>query len=410
MADAKHVQMLVEKWGQMEGKMSINNIEDQYMRENMAVLLENQEAIDMQKKLLSETNDGSITTTTSQTHAGLDGAFSPIALALVRRTFPELFANKIVGVQSMQGPVGLAYALRTYYKGSADYNEAGFDVVPEYSGFTGSFATSAGGSSGTADTGTGIYTSAGEAMGFNDTGALMPELQMKIDKVAIEAKTRKLGASYSLESAQDIKAMHGVDMEREMVNTLQYEIQAELDRELLYKVKDVATSTTTFDISATDGRWHQERIAGLVNRIVKECNDIASRTRRGAGNFIVVSTEVASALQSLQGGLFTANTGTVNPSNTYAELGTLQGIIKVYRDTYNTSNLVLAGYKGPGVSDCGVIYSPYIMGLFNRAISESDFSPRIGVMSRYALTSNLLGASRYYASFGVSNMSYISQK
>lgn len=410
MADAKHVQMLVEKWGKMEGKMSINNIEDQYVRENLAVLLENQEAIDMQKKLLAETSDGSITTTTSQTHAGLDGAFSPISLALVRRTFPELFANKIVGVQSMQGPVGLAYALRVYYKGSTDFNEAGFDVVPEYSGFTGSFATSAGGQSGTADTGTGVATSAGEAFGFQDANNMMPELQMKIDKVAIEAKTRKLGASYSLESAQDIKSMHGVDMEREMVNTLQYEIQAELDRELMYKIKAVANSSTAFDISATDGRWHQERIAGLVNRIVKECNDIATRTRRGAGNFIVVSTEVASALQSLQGGLFTANPANVNPSNTYAELGTLQGTIKVYRDTYNTDNQIVAGYKGPGVSDCGVIYSPYIMGLFNRAISEQDFSPRIGVMSRYALTNNLLGASRYYAKFNVSNMSYVLQQ
>jgi len=409
MADAKNVQQLVEKWGNMAGKMSINNIEDQYTRENLAVLLENQEAIDKKANLLTETSKGSNTTTVSQTHAGLDGAFSPIALALVRRTFPELFANKIVGVQSMSGPVGLAYALRVYYKGSTDYNESGFDKVPEYSGFTGSFATSAGGQSGTADTGTGIYTSAGEAMGLGDTSNAMPELQLKIDKVAIEAKTRKLGASYSLEDAQDIKAMHGVDIEREMVNQLQYEIQAELDRELLYKVQSVATTTTTFDISATDGRWHQERIAGLVNRIVSDCNNIASRTRRGSGNFIVVSTAVASALQSLQGGLFTANPAMVNPTNTYAEIGTLQGIIKVYRDTYNTSNSVLSGYKGPGVSDCGVIYSPYIMGLFNRAIAQEDFTPRVGVMSRYAITENLLGASRYYSNFAVSNIAYLLQ-
>jgi hypothetical protein len=386
----------------MAGKMSINNIEDQYVRENIAVLLENQEAIDKKSKLLTETSQGSNTTTVSQTHAGLDGAFSPIALALVRRTFPELFANKIVGVQSMAGPVGLAYALRVYYKGSTDYNESAFDKVPEYSGFTGSLS----GTSGTVDVGTGVSTSAGEAFTFGDD---MPELQLKIDKVAIEAKTRKLGASYSLEDAQDIKAMHGVDIEREMVNQLQYEIQAELDRELLYKVKSVATTTTTFDISATDGRWHQERIAGLVNRIVSDCNNIATRTRRGSGNFIVVSTAVASALQSLQGGLFTANPAMVNPTNTYAEIGTLQGIIKVYRDTYNTTNSILSGYKGPGVSDCGVIYSPYIMGLFNRAIAQEDFSPRIGVMSRYAITENLLGASRYYSNFAVSNIAYLLQ-
>ena len=151
-------------------------------------------------------------------------------------------------------------------------------------------------------------------------------------------------------------------------------------------------------------------LAGLAKRIIAECNDVATRTRRGAGNFAVVSTKVASALQSLNGGIFTANVASVNPSNTFAEVGTLNGVIKVYRDTYNTDNQVLVGFKGAGVSDCGVIYSPYIMGLFNRTMAQEDFTPRIGVMSRYAITNNLLGVQRYYATFNVSNIDYLFQK
>jgi len=397
--EKNRVEQLVEKWSNVKGKLNISEEKDQFVKENLAVLLENQE-YEIKKEKLFEASQGSVTTTTSQTHAGLDGAFSPISLALVRRTFPDLFANKIVGVQAMSGPVGLAYALRFVYKDSADSNEASFDVVPEYSGFTGSTS----GTSGTADAGTGVDTSAGEAFLL---GTNYPELQMKIDKVAIEAKTRKLGASFSLESAQDIKAMHGVDIEREMVNVLQYEIQAEMDRELLANCKSVATSTTTFDVSATDGRWTQERIAQMANRIVKECNDIASRTRRGAGNFVVVSTSVATALQSLEGGRFTANKQAVNPSNTYAEIGSLNGSIKVFRDTYNTNDQILAGFKGAGVGDAGIIYSPYITGLFNRAMAQEDFTPRIGVMSRYAITSSLLGASRYYTKWSNDNVSQL---
>jgi hypothetical protein len=407
MDKAINVQKLVEKWSNMEGRLSIKEIDDQYVKENMAILLEAQETVDMNAAfadILSEASLGSTTSVTSQTHAGLDGAFSPIALALVRRTFPELFANKIVGVQAMSGPVGLAYALRVYYKGSADQNEAAFDVVPEYSGFTGSFANSAGGQSGTADTGTGVNTSAGEAWNI---GSTMPELQLKIDKTAIEAKSRKLAASFSLEAAQDIKAMHGVDIEREMVNVLQYEVQAELDRELVYKVKSVATTGTAHDVSASDGRWSQERIAQLANKIIKECNDIGSRTRRGVGNFIIVSTAVASALQALQGGIYTANTAAVNPSNVFAEIGSLNGNIKVFRDTYNTDDQIVCGFKGAGVAEAGVIYSPYIMGLFNRTLAQEDFTPRIGVMSRYAITNSLLGASRYYTKFNVSNISML---
>jgi hypothetical protein len=393
--EAQAVKALVEKWENMPGKMSIKDIQDIHVKEQLAVLLENQDTKNLKKEFLGEAS--SISNTVAQTHAGLDGAFSPIALALVRRTFPELFANSIVGVQAMTGPVGLAYALRVVYKGTS--NEAGFDVVPEYSGFTGSTR----GTSGTADAGAGVATSAGENWGILGTTAT-PELTLKIDKTAIEAKTRKLAASYSLEAAQDIQAMHGVDIDREMVNYLQYEVQAEIDREILASVKSVAYSGSTIDVSAVDGRWSQERLAVLINKILKESNNIGTRTRRGVGNFVVVSPDVATALQAVVNGTFTANSQAVNASNVFANIGTINGSIKVYRDTYNTSNQVVVGFKGPQPSDAGIIFSPYIMGLFNRAMAQDDFSPRIGVMSRYAITSNLLGASRYYTKFSVSNL------
>lgn len=404
--ETPNIEKLIKKWSNPKlGQLSLEGISDHDVKANMALLMENQVTKKINEELaLTEASQAYTTASQANVHQGQDGAFSPITLALVRRTFPQLFANKIVGVQAMNGPVGLAYALRVIYKGSTDENEAGFDKVPEYSGFTGSFATSAGGQSGTADTGAGVDTSAAEAW---NVGSSMPELTLKIDKRAIEAQTRKLAASISNEAIMDIKNMHGLDVEREIVNILQYEVQAELDRELVYNCKSVAKTTSAFDVSSADGRWSQERIAVLANRIVKESNDIGTRTRRGVGNFAVVSTSVATALQSLEGGRFTATTADVNPSNTLAEVGKLNGTIAIYRDTYNTDNQVLVGYKGPGTSDAGIIFSPYVMGVYMRATAQEDFSPRFGVMSRYAITNTLLGASRYYTKFNVSNMSYI---
>ena len=414
----RNAKQLIEEWSKIEGKMSIKDLPDEYVKENMAILLENQKAGNLRQQLFAESRATSDTPAANvahdQSNTNQDGVFEPISLALVRRTFPALFANQVVGVQAMTGPVGLAYALRFIYADDGNEEEAAFDVVPSYSGYSGSNATSAGGtSSSTADDGTGVLTSAGEDWNLdlvrdgNTTTSLikMPELGLKIDKVAIEAKTRKLAASFSLEAAQDIKAMHGVDVEREMVNVLQYEVQAELDRELVAKIKAVAVDNGTFDVSASDGRWSQENFAALANKIIFEANAIGTRTRRGVGNFCIVSPTVATALQALSNnGMFTANKANVDASHTFAEVGTLNGTIKVFRDTYNTDNTVVVGYKGPGTADAGVIYSPYVTGLFNRAMAQEDFTPRIGVMSRYAITENLLGASRYYTKFIAGNI------
>lgn len=416
----RNVQELVKYWEGVPGKMSIASEKDQYIKENLAILLNNQKQKDIKAETIFESN--TITNTAAQTNTTGDGSFSPISLALVRRTFPELFANKVVGVQAMAGPVGLAYALRFFYEEQGQDGpavEAAFNDVELYSGYTGDGL----GQSGTADAGRGAATSAAEAFQFDGaaTSKKMPELSLKIDQTAVTAATRKLAASFSLEAAQDIKAMHGVDVEREMVNVLQYEIQAEMDREIVGRLHALAVDTSkggkvadTIDLSATaaqaaaasnissDGRWSQERFSSVVTQIIKQANDIAISTRRGAGNFAIVSTRLATALQSA-GPVFSRNQANVNPTATMTDIGTINGNITVYHDTYHatTDDSALVGYKGSGISDAGLIYSPYIMGLMNRAIDPEDFSPRVGVLSRYAMTDNLLGAGRYYRKLNV---------
>ena len=447
---------LIKKWEKAEGKMSINDVKDPYMKENMAKLLENQEGKDFNGNdvFMTEASQGAINTGTlgGFTNGAADSdswRFRPVALALVRRTFPDLFANKCVGVQAMSTPVGLAYALRVLYNTDAGI-EAAWDQVDRFGGYTGSQAgTSAtlagvGGntsaSDGTSDTsGTGANTSASEAwtIGNNCANTITasstsgtttitstaptgcgsyPELKIRLDQLAITAGTRKLAASFSLEAAQDIRAMHGIDIEREMVNILQYEVTAELDREIIYRMKRAAVTTANGGevISAYDctpsmigyGRWAGEQYMSIVASIVHQANKIAIKTRRGAGNFAVVSPSIASCLQAA-GHQWVQYKQDINPSTVMAQIGKLNGTIDIYRDQYAETDFALVGYKGAGISDCGLIFSPYIMGLNSKAIEPSDFTPRIGVMSRYAITDTLLGSGRYYRLIPYYNVSAV---
>lgn len=430
-----HRRAAVARWSDPKlGNASIAQISDSYLKENIAVLLDNQRATDFGKQLNED-----ITTTNYGSAAGAGAQFQPVALALVRRSFPELFAHKCVGVQALTSPLGLAYALRYGYEdgnsnpsaafgGGSDAYEAGFRKLAAYSGYAGSSAgTSATfnpyGAIGTSafqttvTNGTGAVTSTAEAWKVSTT---MPKLKLFLDKVAIEAKSRKLAASFSLESAQDLKSMQGVEIEREMVNILNYEIVAELDRELLGAMISAAVDTTKggaaatlWDATLSSGRWSQEKFSDLVNIIIKKANDIATTTFRGAGNFVIVSPRVATALQAA-GAQFTANTSDVNATHSLAEVGKINGTITVYRDAYAGSVLggteidyALVGYKGPGISDAGIIYSPFITGLFNRAIRPDDFGVNIGVMSRYAVTDSLLGSGRYYRAIAVTNLASV---
>lgn len=419
---------MVAKWEQAKGKISIASIQDQYLRENLALLLENQEHKDWNgRDIFLETSQASTNTTNLATlgysyPAGTQDndswRFRPVALALVRRTFPELFANKVVGVQAMSTPVGLAYALRTVYVDSnAPSIEAAWDYVPEFGGYTGSTPGASAALdttyAGYDNTGTGAVTSAAETW---QIGGTYPQIKMRIDKVSIEAATRKLAASFSLESAQDIKAMHDIDVEREMLNVIQYESIAELDRELLYRMKvasvntaqggAVISSINCSGTSALDGRWSQERYANIVTAIINQTNVIAIKTRRGPGNFAIVSPQIATCLQA-SGHPFTRLHSAVNATTTVAEIGMLNDSITVYRDVYAKTDYALVGFKGSGISDCGIIFSPYIMGLTSKAIDPTDFSPRIGVMARYAITDTLLGSGRYYRLLPFTNVSQI---
>jgi hypothetical protein len=424
---------LIKKWETAEGKMSIKEIKDRYVKENLATLLENQERKDFNgSEVITESSQGNMNY--GNMGGFTDGAaasdswiFRPIALALVRRTFPDLFANKVVGVQAMSTPVGLAYAMRVIYD-DGNGNEVAWDKVPEYAGYTGSQVGTSGVLKGSfnnssADAGiydtsaTGAATSAAEAWTIQNACDLAesangcgdwPQLRMRIDQLAITAKTRKLAASFSLEAAQDVKAMHGIDIEREMVQFLQYEITAELDRELIARMKTAAVNTAnggevigavdlTGGVNSTgiDGRWSGEKYMNIISAIVYQSNKIAVSTRRGPGNFVIVSPAIATALQAA-GHQFVAYTQNVNPTQIMASIGKLNGTMEVYRDQYARAEYAMIGYKGNGISDCGIIFSPYIMGLTNRAIHPSDFTPRVGVMSRYAITDTLLGSGRYY--------------
>lgn len=427
---AKDKKSLVKKWSGVQGPLSVKSIEDAYVRENMAVLLENQETRDIMGGMINEAASGSTNWTNLDASTNQDWKFRPIALALVRRTFPELFANKVVGTQAMPGPVGLAFALRFTYDKTGVGPEVGWDNVPLYGGYSGTPGTSAclTSANGLNDTtGTGFATSAGENLslaGSTPGVDQMRQIGLRIDRKAIDAVTRKLGASYTLEAAQDIKVMHGIDIEREMVQYLQYEITAELDRELIYNMKKVSVDTSVVDgvpngglvIPAIDvtssavfnQQWGGtgERFMNIVAAIIHQANQLAITTRRGAGNFVIVSPAIATALQGA-GHQFVQYTAKVNATTTSAPIGKLNGTIEVYRDQYANNDYALVGYKGSGISDAGILFCPYMMGLTMRAIDPNDFYPRVGVMSRYSIVTNMLGAGRYYRLLNFTNVGNI---
>lgn len=416
---------LMERWTtQAPAVLSIANIQDKYIRENMAKLMENQRYQDVGTALNEDFGMGvgaPLGADQGIPHGGDSKAvFAPISLALVRRVFPQLFANVLVGVQPLSGPVGLAFALRYVYKDAGDPNklvEAAWKAVPEYSGFSGSTANT----SGAPDAGTAVDTQSAESWKItgdydeiqthNDfsTGirGKIPELGLMFSRQSIVAKTRKLAASFSLESAEDIKRMQGVEMMTEMVNVLQYEMTAEIDRETIARCKSLCKpifcrAGDTNDVNnGMIGRWSQERYSRIVGLIMKVANDIATATRRSAANIAVVSPDMASVLQQAAP-FFNKVTSEVNGSTATPEIGTLNGAIKVYRDNYAANGIgqdngeVLLAYKGTGVSDCGVVFCPYVTGVVNQAIDPNDFSPRVGVMSRYAFANNMLGADNYY--------------
>ena len=384
-------EQIESKWAPVLEHADLTPITDPYKKAVTAVVLENQE------RALAEERGIMEATHSNATGASVDN-YDPILISLVRRALPNLMAYDVAGVQPMTGPTGLIFAMKSHYASQtgteALFNEADTD-------FSGA-GTHAGANpvDGSYTTGTGVSTSTAE--GFGDSTTLQ-EMAFSIEKTTVTAKSRALKAEYTVELAQDLKAIHGLDAESELSNILSQEILAEINREVIrtiYKVaKPGAASTAsagTFDLDVdSNGRWSVERFKGLLFNIERDANVIAQDTRRGKGNFIICSSDVASALAmagvldytpALQTNLNVDDTG-----NTFA--GVLNGRYKVYIDPYSANTgaaaqFYVAGYKGTSAYDAGLFYCPYVPLQMVRAIDPNTFQPKIGFKTRYGMIAN----------------------
>ena len=407
---------LMEKWAPVLNEESAGAIQDQHRKAVTAAVLENQEQALREEGALMETND------TSTVTSGTTANWNPVLIALVRRAMPNLMAYDICGVQPMTGPTGLIFAMKSRFQttkdGAGNGDEALFnEAVVNYSGdsSTSSQSTDPSGLSGLTD-GDGDSTiddSRGDPISTVDPhttaeaealgGSGQPqfaEMGFTIEKATVTAKSRALKAEYTLELAQDLKAIHGLDAETELANILSTEIMAEINREVVRTINSQAktgagTANTAingiFNIQTdADGRWSVEKFKGLILQIEREANTIARETRRGKGNFMVCSSDVASALAA-SGMLdyapaMATNLNVDDTGNTFA--GTLNGRMRVYIDPYAVADYVNVGYKGTNPYDAGLFYCPYVPLTMVRAVGEDTFQPKIGFKTRYGMVSN----------------------
>jgi len=388
-------EQIESKWAPVLEHADLQPIADPYKKAVTAVVLENQErALQEEKGIMEATH-------ANQTGGGVDN-YDPILISLVRRALPNLMAYDVAGVQPMTGPTGLIFAMKSHYSSQSGtealFNEADTD-------FSGSAAAGPNhdGSNpvdGTYTTGTGVSTSTAE--GFGDSTDLN-EMAFSIEKTTVTAKSRALKAEYTIELAQDLKAIHGLDAESELSNILSQEILAEINREVIrtiYKVAKTGAASTatpgTFDLDVdSNGRWSVERFKGLLFNIERDANVIAQDTRRGKGNFIICSADVASAL-AMSGVLdytpaLSTNLNVDDTGNTFA--GVLNGRYRVYIDPYSAntgaaSQFYVAGYKGSSAYDAGLFYCPYVPLQMVRAIDPNTFQPKIGFKTRYGMIAN----------------------
>jgi hypothetical protein len=385
-------EQLEKKWEPVLKHESLQEIADPYKRSVTAVVLENQEkALREEKAALFEA-----------THANATGAsidnYDPILISLVRRALPNLMAYDVAGVQPMTGPTGLIFAMKSHYTSQAGTEALFNEADTDFSG-TGTHAGS-NPVDGAYTTGTPVSTSTAEGWGDSTT---LNEMAFSIEKTTVTAKSRALKAEYTVELAQDLKAIHGLDAESELSNILSQEILAEINREVIrtiYKVAKTGAASTatpgTFDLDVdSNGRWSVERFKGLMFNIERDANVIAQDTRRGKGNFIICSSDVASALA--MSGVLDYSSGLSNnlqvddTGNTFA--GVLNGRYRVYIDPYSAntgaaSQFYVAGYKGTSPYDAGLFYCPYVPLQMVRAIDPSTFQPKIGFKTRYGMIAN----------------------
>ena len=411
-----------KKWSPVLEHPDLGEIKDSYRKAVTAVILENQE------KALAEEKNITEAVHANNMSSAID-TYDPILISLVRRALPNLMAYDVCGVQPMTGPTGLIFAMKSHYTSQtgteALFNEADTD-------FAGT-GTHAGSNpvDGSYTTGTGITRDNAELLGDTVT---LNQMAFSIEKTTVTAKSRALKAEYTVELAQDLKAVHGLDAESELSNILSQEILAEINREVIrtiYKVAKTGAASTasagTFDLDVdSNGRWSVERFKGLLFNIERDANVIAQDTRRGKGNFIICSSDVASAL-SMAGVLDYApaldtNLNVDDTGNTFA--GTLNGRYKVYVDPYSAntgaaSQFYVVGYKGTSPYDAGLFYCPYVPLQMVRAIDPSTFQPKIGFKTRYGMIANTFvtqsdgttdadtftaDRNQYYRSVKVSNL------
>ena len=399
-------QQLVEKWGPVLEHASFAPISDNHKKSVTATILENTEKALMESGDTSANMSGFLAETAANdagtggfggtsTAAGPTAGYDPVLISLVRRAMPNLIAYDIAGVQPMTGPTGLIFAMRSRVTSQAGaetfYNEAD-------TGFSGAGTHANNLGDGSETTGTGMGTTEAEALG-DGNGTDFAEMAFSIEKVTVAAKSRALKAEYTTELAQDLKAVHGLDAETELANILQSEILVEINRELVRtiytnaKAGAVATAVAgTFDLDVdANGRWSVEKFKGLMFQIEQEANAIAKGTRRGKGNMVICSSDVASALQMAGVLDYTPalNSNSLNvddTGNTFA--GVLNGRYKVYIDPYAGANYLVVGYKGSSSFDAGLFYCPYVPLQMVRAVGENSFQPKIGFKTRYGMVSN----------------------
>src|SRR6056300_387676 len=398
------------KWQPVLDHPDLPEVKDSYKRAVTSMVLENQEkALKEDAAFLSEAAPSNATGASIQN-------WNPILISLVRRAMPNLIAYDIAGVQPMSGPTGLIFAMKSKYS-SQSGTEALFNEADTGFSGTGTHQADPTGLSGVTDADTdgtiadeadtvstfggGLGTSAAERLGVGETGdGAFNEMAFTIEKSTVTAKSRALKAEYTMELAQDLKAIHGLDAEGELANILSAEILAEINREVVRTVLKTAkigalkSSTATsgiFDVNTdSDGRWMVERFKGLIMQIERECNVIAKETRRGKGNFVICSSDVASALAAAGMLDYTpalsANLNVDDTGNTFA--GVLNGRVKVYIDPYSTVDFVCVGYRGSNPYDAGLFYCPYVPLTMVKAVGENDFQPRIGFKTRYGMVAN----------------------
>jgi len=437
---------LREKWSRL-----LKGIKSDETRDMTAIVLENQES--EMRNVLRESTTSGYGFGPAVSSGDID-KFPKLMIPMVRRIMPQLIANEIFGVQAMEGPVGMAFTLRWVYDTTKSWTDpitgrvytttaedqayipGSTNLNPMYSGdnVNGTY----GDSTDTANANTGGF-------GYrNDRGEILSDIQtapganyglvpdgtndqypysegsLKIVNRLIEARTRKLKANWSQEAVDDIKKVHSLNLEQEIVDFLSYQIQAEIDRELILAAYNLGTTNGlfTWDIASTDGRWQEEKYKTLYHAIIKALNYIGHQTRRGRANWMVVSSEVASILSAIKAFDYSA----VQPIEGFEPyeggegvvyLGTIEsGKVKVYLDLYweapannvdKEIGYILMGYKGKKSFDSGILYCPYIPVMMMKTISPHDFHPLLSLGSRYAVVTQLLDTEKYYAVVSVRN-------